>query len=92
MSENLGPLTFGNRSDQVFLGRDIARDRNYSEEVAKAIDAEVRRMIEECYQRAESLLIEHKEKLELVASTLMEKETLEADEFAALMQKAENQD
>ncbi|GAW27472.1 MAG: ATP-dependent zinc metalloprotease FtsH [Bacillota bacterium] len=91
MSENLGPLTFGNRSDQVFLGRDIARDRNYSEEVAKAIDAEVRRMIEECYQRAESLLLEHKDKLELVANTLMEKETIEADEFTALMQKAENE-
>lgn len=86
MSEELGPLTFGTKQEQVFLGRDIARDRNYSEAVAFAIDKEARKIMDECYSRAETLLKENIEKLHLVASHLMEKETLEAEEFKALME------
>jgi len=87
MSDELGPITFGNRQEQVFLGRDIARDRNYSEAVAFAIDKEVRRIMEEAYERAEKLLKENIDKLHLIAQTLMEKEVIEADEFAELMKK-----
>lgn len=90
MSDALGPITFGHRQDQVFLGRDISRDRNYSEEVAKAIDAESRRMIEDSYAKAKELLGQNINKLHLVAETLMEKETLEAKEFAELMERPEN--
>jgi len=85
MSDELGPLTFGTKQEQIFLGRDIARDRNYSEAVAFSIDKEARKIMDECYSRAEDLLKENIEKLHLVASHLMEKETLEAEEFEALM-------
>lgn len=82
MSEELGPLTFGkSHPEQVFLGRDLARDRDYSEEVAAAIDREVRRIIDECLDRARSILTEHKDKLELLACTLKERETLEREEI-----------
>lgn len=86
MSEELGPLTFGRKQEQVFLGRDIARDRNYSEAVAFAIDKEARRIMDECYERAKTILTTHLDKLHLVARTLMEKETLTAEEFTALME------
>ena len=86
MSEVLGPITFGRRQDtQVFLGRDISRDRNYSEEVAYSIDKEVRRLIEEAYEKTEQLLRENVEKLHLIASALIERETLEASELEQLM-------
>jgi cell division protease FtsH len=88
MSEELGPLTLGRKQDTPFLGRDLARDRNYSEEVAFAIDQEVRRIIEQCYQRAKALLEENLGTLHLVAGKLMEKETLEAEEFNRLMEGA----
>lgn len=88
MSEELGPLTFGRPQEQVFLGRDIARDRNYSEEIAYSIDREARRIIEHCYQKAKTILEENIQKLHLVANTLMEKETIEASEFQMLMQGA----
>lgn len=86
MSEVLGPITFGRRQDtQVFLGRDISRDRNYSEEVAYSIDKEVRRLIEEAYEKTEQMLRENVEKLHLIASALIERETLEASELEQLM-------
>jgi len=85
MSDKLGPLTFGHKQEQVFLGRDIARDRNYSEEVASAIDQEVRSIIDDCYAQATSLLKENMDKLELLAQTLLERETLEAEELKQLL-------
>ncbi|GAB6172527.1 ATP-dependent zinc metalloprotease FtsH [Paradesulfitobacterium aromaticivorans] len=87
MSDELGPLTFGHKEEQVFLGRDIARDRNYSEAVAYAIDKEARRIIDECYQKAQNLIKQNMHKLHAVAEALMQKETLEAKEFAAIMAK-----
>lgn len=87
MSDVLGPITFGHKQEQVFLGRDITRDRNYSEEVAFAIDKEVRRFIEEAYNQAETTLKGHMDKLHLVAQTLMERETLEGDELRQLMEE-----
>ncbi|MEW6624145.1 MAG: ATP-dependent zinc metalloprotease FtsH [Bacillota bacterium] len=89
MSEELGPLTFGRKQEQVFLGRDIARDRNYSEAVAFSIDKEARRIMDESYNRAKQVLNENMDKLHLVAKTLMEKETLEADEFEILIKSME---
>lgn len=88
MSEELGPLTFGKPQEQIFLGRDISRDRNYSEEIAFSIDKEARRIVENCYQQARQILEKNLHKLHLVATTLMEKETIEANEFEALMQGA----
>ncbi|MEW5761859.1 MAG: ATP-dependent zinc metalloprotease FtsH [Bacillota bacterium] len=88
MSEELGPLTLGRKQETVFLGRDIARDRNYSEEVAYAIDREVRNIIDNCYHRAEKILRENMRGLHLVAQVLIEKETLEGAEFEDLMQEA----
>lgn len=85
MSEELGPITYGHKQEQVFLGRDISRDRNYSESVAQSIDREARKLIDACYHKAERILTENRDRLELVAQTLMEKETLEGPEFEELM-------
>lgn len=85
MSEQLGPITFGRRQEQVFLGRDIAQDRNYSEEVAFTIDQEVRRIIEDAYKQTEEMLQQNLEKLNLMANALLERETLEAEELEQLM-------
>jgi cell division protease FtsH len=82
MSETLGPLTFGRQQEeQVFLGRDISRDRNYSEEVAAAIDREVRALVEGAHQRARELLEKHRDKLDRVVQALIERETLDRDDF-----------
>ncbi|HAG11483.1 MAG TPA: cell division protein FtsH [Desulfotomaculum sp.] len=88
MSENLGPLTLGRKQETIFLGRDLARDRNYGEEVAAAIDKEVHRVVEINYNLAKEILKKHINALHLTANTLMEKETLEAEEFDALMKQA----
>ncbi len=85
MSEKLGPLTFGQRDEMVFLGREISEQRNYSEEVAELIDEEVRRLVTEAHQRALQVLREHRDKLEQLAQRLMEVETVSGAEFYALM-------
>lgn len=88
MSERLGPLTFGKPSgeDLVFLGRDISRDRNYSEEVAAAIDQEVRHFIDSSYEKAVDILTNHRDKLEAVTQALLEKETINREQFEAIME------
>ena len=86
MSETMGPIAFGKKQEQVFLGRDISRDRNYSEEVAHSIDKEVRKMMEEAYTGVETILRENIEQLHVIAAALMEKETLEAEELLRLVQ------
>jgi len=89
MSEKLGPLTFGRkREDTVFLGRDLAHDRDYSEEVAAAIDREVRRIVDECYTKAKELIGGNKDKLERLANALKERETIEGAELDALLSEA----
>lgn len=85
MSPELGPMTFGHRQDQVFLGRDIGRDKDYSEEVTAKIDKEIRKFIDEAYQKTESLLNENMDKLHLIADALIERETLEGEEIDQLM-------
>ena len=90
MSENLGPLTLGQKHDQqVFLGRDISRQRNYSEEVAARIDKEISKMVEECYSKAERLLRENSETVEKIVAALKEYETLHADQIKRLMRGEE---
>lgn len=84
MSEELGPISYGTDQSEVFLGRDLGRNRNFSEEVAAKIDVEVRGIIEVAYNKAEKLLSENIEKLHLVASALLDREKLEANEFEGL--------
>lgn len=86
MSEKLGPLTFGRKEGQVFLGRDLGRERDYSEEVAAAIDKEGREIINMCYERAKTLLQENRDTLILVAETLLERETLKGSELDMLLE------
>lgn len=85
MSEELGPLTFGKKQGQVFLGRDLIESRNYSEQVAFMIDREVRKIVESAYERAKDILLKNKETLIRIANILKEKETIEADEFDRLI-------
>lgn len=87
MSDTLGPITFGRpTSQQVFLGRDISHDRNYGEEVASAIDKEVRAIIEDAYAQCRRMLVDNSDKLELIAQALLVHETLEADQLKNLME------
>jgi ATP-dependent Zn protease len=73
MSEKLGPIAFGSGEDDVFLGRDLMKSKNYSEEVASSIDQEVKKIIDDSYERAKKIISDFHDKAELVASTLMEK-------------------
>ncbi len=86
MSDALGPITLGKKHDQVFLGRDLARDRDFSEEIAKAIDHEIRRIMESCYQKAQDIIENNRDKLELIAQSLLDRETLDAEEIKALIE------
>jgi len=85
MSEELGPVTYGEKEEQVFLGRDISRHRNFSETVAHTIDREVRRIVDRSYHQAEELLKNNREKLDLIANTLLERETLRGEELNELL-------
>jgi cell division protease FtsH len=86
MSENLGPLAFGKKEEMVFLGREISEQRNYSDEVAAKIDAEVRTIIDNAFARAKEALSTHRDVLDRLAVLLVEKETIEAEEFEALFE------
>ena len=81
MSDRLGPMTYGNDEEEVFVGRDMGRGRNYSEDVASAIDQEMRRLIDVAYHKAEKLIKENMETLHRLAEALLEQETLDAREF-----------
>jgi cell division protease FtsH len=80
MSDRLGNLTYGRRERQMFLGRDLFEDRNYSEQTAVLIDEEIRRLVDACYLRARQELSEHRAKLDAVANALLEKEVLDGEE------------
>ncbi|MFJ7640598.1 ATP-dependent zinc metalloprotease FtsH [Peribacillus sp. NPDC097264] len=82
----LGPLQFGNSQGQVFLGRDFNNDQNYSDAIAYEIDLEIQRIIREAYERCKKILTENREKLDLVAKTLLEVETLDAEQIKGLFQ------
>jgi len=85
MSEELGPLTYGHKSEEVFLGRDINRDKNYSDAIAYAIDKEASQYMETSYRKAEVILEEQMDYLHKVAAKLIEQETIAADEFEIIM-------
>ena len=85
MSEKLGAVSFDSGNDEVFIGRSMAQAKNYSEEVAAKIDAEVKEIIDSAYRRCEKILAEHRDALERVAETLLEKETISGEEFAEVM-------
>lgn len=86
MSSVMGARVYGEKQEMVFLGREISEQRDYSDAVAEQIDNEVRQIIDAQYQRARNILEEHRDKLELIARRLLEVETLEAEEFVALME------
>jgi len=81
MSERLGPRTFGNKQELVFLGREIGEQRNYSEKVAEEIDEEVRRLVDHAYQTARTLLTDNRDRLERLVKVLLEEETIEGDDL-----------
>ena len=85
MSERLGPRTFGQAQELVFLGREISEHRDYSEKVAEEIDEEVRRIVDHAHTLARTIIREHRAKLDHLARTLLEVETLEGDQLLALM-------
>ncbi len=84
MSDKLGPMTFGQKEELVFLGKEIGEQRDYSEAVAQEIDEEVRKIVHEAHERARDVLTRHREQLERIVQHLIEVETLDADEFVAL--------
>lgn len=93
MSDELGYMTFGHgHEEQVFLGRDISRDKNYSEEIAAAIDREIKRMMDEAFERAKQIIVEHRELLDKIANALLEKETIEGEAFVELIGEKPKQD
>ena len=85
MSDKLGPIAFGSENDEVFLGKDYGRARNYSEAVASQIDEEVERIITDAYSKTTAILTEHTDKLHAVAGTLLDKDKIDGPEFKAIM-------
>ncbi|MGB9875936.1 MAG: cell division protein FtsH, partial [bacterium] len=85
MSEKVGPLSYSNKEELVFLGRDLTRERIFSEAVAYEIDQEIKNIINLCYERAREIIRNHKEKLRAIAQVLKEKEVLEGSELDSLL-------
>jgi len=92
MSEKLGPLTLGQKQEEVFLGRDLYTHQDYSDQIAYEIDREVRRLVDEAYNRARDILTENRDRLDAIARALIERETLEKDELLALLEGKEIQE
>ncbi len=88
MSDKLGPITFGGKQDEIFLGKDFGTHRNYSEKIAASIDKEIKTIIDAAYKKAETLLRENIDKLHKVANTLLEKEKLDVNEFEEVFASA----
>ena len=87
MSDKIGPVAWGSRNEPIFAGKEYAGEKNYSEEVAKEIDAEIIHIINNSKKSAEDVLLKHKDVLSEIANTLIEKETIEKDEFNAIISK-----
>lgn len=88
MSEKIGPAVFGDREELVFLGKELGVEKNYSEEIARLIDSEVRKLIDNAFKKAKEVVNTRREKLEKIARHLIEKETIEKDEFRMMMAAA----
>ena len=91
MSDRLGLISYGDDDDEVFIGRDLAHTRSYSEDVAKGIEEEIRRIIGECHDQAKKIILEHEDVLHRCAKLLLEKEKVHRDEFEALFTTEENE-
>jgi len=87
MSEKLGPRTFGGKEEMIFLGREIATEKDYSEEIASQIDKEVSKFTNDAYKSAKKLLTDNRKKLEQIAQVLIKKEVIERKQFERLMKK-----
>jgi cell division protease FtsH len=85
----LGPLTFGKKEEQIFLGREIAQHRDFSEETARQIDLEVRRLIDEAYQSAHGIVETNADAMHRIAAALLERETIDAEEVQMLIEGKE---
>jgi len=85
MSERLGPRVFGHDHGQPFLGREFSAEPDYSDEIAREIDDEIRRIVEGAHQRAKDILTEHRESLGTISEVLLKRETIEKEEFVALL-------
>ncbi|MCK4237338.1 MAG: ATP-dependent zinc metalloprotease FtsH [Candidatus Krumholzibacteria bacterium] len=85
MSEKLGPISYGDRDEQIFLGKEIAVRRDYSESTAREIDDEVKRIVKECYDRAKQILTEHEDQIHRIAKALLERESLDAEDIKILL-------
>ncbi len=85
MSEKMGNLTFGRRDHQIFLGRDLGEEKNYSDDTARMIDGEIKRIIDEAYEKAKKVLTANMDKLKLLATSLLEREVLDAEEVKAIV-------
>ncbi len=92
MSEKLGPIAFGKQNEMIFLGKELGEERNYSEKTADLIDAEVKRIIEECYSRAKKVLEDQKKVVLEIANVLLEKETLQGKELKEYLAKIKVED
>lgn len=92
MSDKIGTISYGSDQNEIFLGRDLGRGRNFSEEVGAKIDKEIKALIDEAYNKAETLLKENIEKLHAVAGALLEKEKLEGQEFLKIFDNADKTD
>jgi cell division protease FtsH len=91
MSDKLGPLTFGRKEEEIFLGREIATKRDFSEQVAVDIDNEIKRLVGENYERAKRLLTEHMRSLKALAEALLEREVLDAPEIDQILMQSSSQ-
>ncbi len=89
MSEKLGPLSFGKKGEEIFLGREISQHHDYSEDTARLIDAEVWAIIETAHKNATKLLVDNRDKLNRLAEVLLERETIDGDEIAAIVNDTE---
>jgi cell division protease FtsH len=86
MSDELGPMVYGQKEELIFLGREISEQRDYSEDIAIKIDAEVRKLVEEAYERTKGILIKYREQLDAVAERLIEIETMDRKEFEKIFE------
>jgi cell division protease FtsH len=85
MSDKLGPRVFGHDHGQPFLGREFSAEPDYSDEIAREIDDEIRRIVEGAHQTAKDILSEHRDRLETISQLLLKRETIEREEFEALL-------
>ena len=92
MSERLGPRVFGHDRSQPFLGREFSAEPDYSDEIAREIDDEIRRIVEEGHQTARGILEEHREQLERISKILLDRETIDAEQFVKLLDGAAESD